>query len=118
MYKIIRTTVRDLRKSQTKAEEVFWQVVRNRKIKDRKIIRQFGIIFSIDGRKRFFIADFYCHECKLIIEIDGAIHENQKEHDEMRTYVLNNLGYKVVRFQNDEVLNDIKGVIKKLKECL
>jgi len=68
----------------------------------------------LDGQIRFFIADFYCHEAKLVIEIDGGIHETQKEYDEMREQIIKLLGYKVIRFSNEVVLMQINSVIKKL----
>ena len=55
---------------------------------------------------------------KLIIEIDGTIHDNQKEYDSLRTYILNNLGYKIIRFRNEDILNDINKVIKELESYL
>jgi len=114
----LKATVRELRKNQTKAEYIFWTYVRNRKIKNRKFIRQFAIIFEFENKKRFFIADFYCHQLKLIIEIDGTIHDNQKEYDSLITYILNNLGYKIIRFRNEDILNDINKVIKELESYL
>jgi len=85
----IKFIVRELRKNETQAEHIFWNFVKNRKIKNRKFTRQFAIIFEFEENKRFFITDFYCHELKLIIEIDGKIHDFQKEYDSLRTYILN-----------------------------
>ena len=110
-----RESARELRKNQTSAEQVFWEYVRNRKFEGRKILRQHPIKFEYYDTKRFFIADFYCAEIKLIIEIDGKIHEKHKEYDNYRTYLLNNLGYKVIRFKNNEVLHKIDFVLNKLK---
>jgi very-short-patch-repair endonuclease len=106
---------RELRKNQTLAESFFWEHVRNRKLEGKKILRQHPVKFDYYDTKRFFVADFYCAEFKLIIEIDGKIHEKQKEYDEYRTYLLNNLGYKVIRFKNNEVLYKIDSVFCKLK---
>jgi very-short-patch-repair endonuclease len=63
-----------------------------------------------------FIADFYCHEKKLVIELDGSVHDNkgQKEADIGRTYELTALGITVIRFGNEEVLNDIESVVKRI----
>ena len=72
---LIIETVRKLRKQSTKAEKIFWEVVRNRKIKGKKFQRQFPIRFEIDGKQRFFITDFCCFENKLVVELDGQIHE-------------------------------------------
>jgi very-short-patch-repair endonuclease len=110
-----RELTRELRKNQTSAEQVFWEYVRNRKFEGKKILRQHPIKFEYYDTKRFFVADFYCAEIKLIIEIDGEIHEKQKEYDEYRTYLLNNLGYNLIRFKNNEVLYKIDSVFRKLK---
>ncbi|MBC8385585.1 MAG: endonuclease domain-containing protein [Candidatus Cloacimonetes bacterium] len=111
-------TARHLRKNSTKAEKLFWEIVRNRQIKNVKFNRQFPIYFEYDGLKRFFIADFYCHEKKLIIEIDGGIHEQQKDYDELRTVIINELGITVIRFNNEIVLNNTDEVILELKDVL
>jgi very-short-patch-repair endonuclease len=62
-----------------------------------------------------FIADFYCHQKKLIIELDGGIHDipEQMVYDEGRTAELEEKGFRFLRFRNDEVLNDIKRVLEK-----
>jgi len=57
---------------------------------------------------------FYCPELGLIVEIDGGIHEQQKGYDELRTEILNTLKYKVVRFRNKDVLENIDGVMNEL----
>lgn len=105
---------RMLRKNQTPAEQVFWEKVRNRKFQGVKFLRQHPIRFHYFGTRRFFVADFYCAQAKLIIEIDGKIHEKQKEYDQYRTYLLNTLGFKVIRFTNDEILNQMNVVLNKL----
>ena len=89
-------TARKLRAKSTRAEEIFWEIVRNRNIKNKKFNRQFPVYFEFEGQKRFFIADFYCHENKLIIEIDGGIHQTQKDYDELRTIIISELGIKVI----------------------
>ena len=118
MQEDIRNVCRRFRKNQTKAEKVFWDVVRNRQIDGYKILRQYPIRYEWNDHIRFFIADFYCHEAKLVIEIDGGIHETQKEYDEMREQIINLLGFKVIICSNDEVLYHIKDVVEKLKNAL
>jgi very-short-patch-repair endonuclease len=61
-----------------------------------------------------FIADFYCHEFKLVIEVDGAYHsqDDPSDYDQGRSYELEELGIKVLRFTNEEVITDINAVIK------
>ncbi|MES2285013.1 MAG: endonuclease domain-containing protein [Bacteroidota bacterium] len=96
----------------TKAEKIVWEVIRNRKIENCKFRR----LHPIDK----FVADFYCHEKKLIVEVDGGYHnkKEQIELDEARTQVVNEYGIKVIRFTNDEVLNDIQSVIEKIVNAL
>ena len=63
-----------------------------------------------------YIPDFVALSHKLIIEVDGEIHKFQKEQDEQRTFELNEKGYKVIRFTNEEVLHDINSVLDKIKK--
>ncbi|MBL7127597.1 MAG: endonuclease domain-containing protein [Ignavibacteria bacterium] len=109
---------RELRRKSTTSEKIFWDAVRNRKVLNRKFNRQFPIHFEYDGIKRFFIADFYCHEKNLIVEIDGGIHEKQKDYDKLRTAIINELGLKVIRFKNELVKNNLDEVIESLKRYL
>jgi len=101
---------RELRQTQTKAEEILWFELRNNKL-GAKFKRQ----NSIGG----YIADFYCQKYKLIIELDGKIHDSNKaqEYDEIRDKFFTFLGYKVLRFKNEEVedKNKIEEVLKKIK---
>src|ERR1700752_5027339 len=89
---------KEFRKELTFAEDRFWQIVRNRKLFNLKIRRQHPI-----GP---FITDFYCHELKLVIEVDGGIHLAQhiKQRDISREYYLRTLGLSVIRFTNEDVL--------------
>jgi very-short-patch-repair endonuclease len=114
----ITTTIRFLRRKATPAERKFWQIVRNRAIGDLRFYRQHPIEFEMDGCKRFFVADFYCKKCKLVVEIDGGIHERQQEYDTCRTFLIEQLGMSVVRFTNDEVSFEIEDVIERLKDRL
>jgi very-short-patch-repair endonuclease len=71
---------RALRKKQTPAEEVVWRRLRNRALR-LKFVRQKPILIDYFGRKRAFVADFYCSECRRIIEIDGRIHSKYADYD-------------------------------------
>jgi len=62
------------------------------------------------------IADFYCAECKLIVEMDGDIHDFQVEEDATRTKQIESFGYQVIRFRNEEVLSNIETVLNKILE--
>ena len=83
-----------------------------------KFYRQHVIAFTYNGEKRFFVADFYCAEKKLIIEIDGGVHEMQVEYDTLRDLVLQELQCRVIRFSNDAVLNRMDSVLERLKQEL
>jgi very-short-patch-repair endonuclease len=63
------------------------------------------------------IADFYCAECKLIVEIDGDIHDFQIDEDASRTRQIESFGYRVIRFRNEEVLSNIETVLSKILEA-
>ena len=63
-----------------------------------------------------FIVDFYCHKAGLVIEVDGDIHDLQKEEDERREKVLSEMGLRVVRFRNEEIARDISAVVGKIGE--
>ncbi len=104
---------RELRKNQTAAEEVIWEIVRNRGFSNLKFSRQFPIEYSTGS---FFIVDFYCHQLKLILEIDGEIHKFQKAYDTGRDNILKEMGFKILRFDNLKVLNKRQEVIEQLKE--
>ena len=101
---------RNLRREQTPSEAVVWEIVRNRRINGRKFLRQHPIWFTYYGKKRFFIADFYCAQLKLVLEIDGKVHERQREYDEFRTFIINQLGIRVVRVTNEVVADTEKFV--------
>ncbi len=81
-----------------------------------RFLRQHPIYFNVGGKERFFIADFYCKELSLVIEIDGGIHEKQKEYDRQREEILKNLkGLRILRFKNKEIVENKLKVINELK---
>ena len=98
---------RDMRKDPTRAEQVLWEALRGYRT-EIKFRRQHLI-----GR---FIADFYAPDRRLVIEIDGDVHlESQRiERDKERTAAFETLGYRVIRFTNDEVLNDTQRVVDRI----
>lgn len=112
---IAKIICRDLRKHAKNSEKVFWENVRNRKILNYKFYRQYPLFFDYFGKETFYIADFYCFEKKLVIEIDGGYHKRQEKYDELRTEIINMLGLKVVRFNNEEIGCNINHVLTKLK---
>jgi very-short-patch-repair endonuclease len=103
---------KELRKNMTPAERVLWQRLRNYKVD--------GFYFRRQHPIKFFIADFYCAKADLIIEIDGGIHNNPDvcEHDVNRTAELERSGITVIRFTNEEVMNDTDNVVAKIKQQL
>ena len=101
---------RALRKKMTKAEKFLWFHLRKRKL--------LGKHFRNQHPLSFYIVDFYCHECGLIIEVDGEIHKFQKADDFERTKTLESFGLKVIRFSNEEVLTNIDYVIEKIIKLL
>ena len=115
---VVKQVCRDLRRNQTKAEKIFWNEIRNRKVLGFKFYRQYPLIFDYTGKKTFFVADFYCHERRLVIELDGQIHDYQKERDKLRTHLINMLGVEVVRYRNEEIENNLDMVLENLMEKL
>ena len=100
-----------LRKNPTKAEDFLWERVKNNSL-GVKFSRQVGI-----GR---FIVDLCCRSRKLIIEVDGEIHENKEAvgYDEAREEILKSVGYKILRFKNAEVFEETEKVLEKIKNHL
>jgi len=96
------------RKVQTEAEKILWHCLRNRKLQGFKFRRQHPIAH--------FIADFFCLESNLVIEIDGSYHDEreQQEYDEGRTFELEEINVKVLRFTNEEVIRDTEFVLKEI----
>jgi len=105
-YHISRQYQIELRKNQTPAEKALWEVVRNKQLGGFKFRRQH--IMDV------FIVDFVCLKAKLIIEVDGKTHDFQKEYDEARTQYFNEFEFQVIRFTNEEVLNNIEKVEEKI----
>lgn len=114
----IKETVRDLRRRQTRAEAVLWEAVRDRQLSGKKFLRQHPVIFELNGRERFLVPDFYCHEAGLVIELDGGVHQKRKERDAIREEALTDLGLRVLRFKNKTILNDLPAVLSKIKSHL
>ena len=110
----IKEVARKLRKNQTNSEKLLWDKIRNRQLSGKKFLRQHPLKFLFEGKERFFIADFYCADLKLVVELDGRIHDNQQEYDKFREILINTMGIKVIRFTNDQIENKINEVLEKL----
>jgi very-short-patch-repair endonuclease len=98
---------RELRRDMTPAEKILWQELRANRL---------GIHFRRQQVIAGFIVDFYCHKAALVVEVDGDIHDLQQEDDTKREKALQDMGLRVVRFRNDEVLKDISVVVGRIKE--
>ena len=98
-----------LRKNMTDSELKLWECLKGKKM--------LGLRFRPQHPIDIFIADFYCHPLKIVIEVDGGIHKtiDQKEYDIGRTAELNDWGIEVFRFTNEEIENNINHVIEKIK---
>ncbi len=99
-----------LRNNQTKTEEKLWQYLKNKYMNNLKFRRQYSF--------GYYIVDFYCKEKKLVIEIDGDSHftEEGKEYDKQRSFYLESLGLKVLRFTNNEIHENFEEVLEKISE--
>jgi len=109
IWEFLKENSRLNRKNQTEAEAVLWKLLRDNQT-GYKIRRQ----HAVDG----YIADFVCLSKGLVIEVDGGYHLITKEEDEVRTKILNNEGFTVVRFTNEEVINNSQKVIQSIKDVL
>ena len=94
---------RRLRRDQTLAEKTFWTIVRNRRLGGFRFLRQ----APIDR----YIADFVCEAAKLIVELDGPVHDEREDYDARRTEALELYGYTVLRLRNEQVLADPGGTM-------
>jgi very-short-patch-repair endonuclease len=105
-----RIFARRLRRAQTDAERKLWSRLRDRQICGAKFRRQHPI-----GK---YIADFCCVESKLIVELDGSQHGPENESDRSRTQAIERLGYRVLRFWDNEVLKDSVAVLEKIMQTI
>jgi very-short-patch-repair endonuclease len=100
---------KELRREMTPAEKILWHELRANKL---------GVHFRRQQIIQGFIVDFYCHKAGLVIEVDGDIHDLQKEEDERREKVLSEMGLKIVRFRNDEIVRGLSAVVGKIREVI
>ena len=111
-FSVQKTLAREFRTKQTLAEELLWQLLRNRQALGFKFRRQhqFGA----------YIVDFYCREADLVIECDGDVHGSNErwQHDQERHAYMISQGLKVLLFSNDRVLNDTANVVEEICRAL
>jgi very-short-patch-repair endonuclease len=98
---------KELRRDMTPAEKLLWEELRANKS---------GVHFRRQQIIAGFIVDFYCHKAGLVVEVDGDIHDLQQEEDTKREMVLMELGLKIARFRNAEILKNSKAVVERITE--
>jgi type I restriction enzyme R subunit len=103
---------RELRKKQTTAEALLWELLRNRQL--------LGFKFRQQHQFGDYVADFYCSEAQLVVECDGSAHDPKEQwhHDQSRDSYMNAQGLHVLRFPNEQILNDTDGVLKEIATYL
>jgi len=100
---------KELRREMTPAEKILWEELRANKL---------GVHFRRQQVIQGFIVDFYCHKAGLVIEVDGDIHDLQQDEDARREKALSEMGLRIVRFRNDEVVMDLSAVVGKIRELI
>jgi very-short-patch-repair endonuclease len=103
-------TARALRKQQTPAEAIFWELVRNRRL--------LGLKFRRQHQLGDYVADFYCHEHRLVIELDGGVHATKRKKDHKRDAWMKAQGFTVLRFHNEELLDDPESVLRAIADVV
>ncbi len=100
----------DMRRNSTDAEKLLWRHLRNRQVDGFKFRRQVWL----DS----FVADFYCAEAKLVVEADGGQHDEGHDADTRRSAILREKGFRIVRFWNNDVTENIEGAIEMVRSAL
>ncbi len=110
--KAIRDVARKLRKTSTRSEQILWQALRNRQLNGLKFLRQHPIGPSI--------IDFYCHEKRLAVEIDGPVHRQVEvtKRDQARQELIEMYGIRFYRCSSQEVEEDLEGVLKGIQQAM
>ena len=106
MQQLMKDHVRELRRNSTSSEKYLWNFLRAKRLKGYKFRRQHFI--------PPFVVDFVCLEKKLVIELDGEQHAEQKHYDEKRTLFLQSKGYSALRFWNSELFGGTEAVLNKI----
>ena len=101
---------KELRRNMTPAEKILWRHLKANRLN--------GLHFRRQQVVHGYFPDFYCHQHELIVELDGGIHEFQKEYDAEREEYLRSLGFRIIRFTNEDVTKNLKSVLERIvKEC-
>ncbi len=104
----LKPLARQMRHAPTDAENALWQLLRNRQVQGAKFRRQHAI--------ERFIVDFICVEAKVVVEVDGAIHDYSPQEDAIRQEFLESLGLLVLRFSNEDVLHHRAQVVDQIDQ--
>jgi very-short-patch-repair endonuclease len=105
----IEEAARRLCRNMTPAEQTLWEALKGRQV--------VGLKFRCQHPVGPFVLDFYCPTRKLVVELDGGIHELQENRDQARTDQLADYGYRVIRFRNEEVFNDLDSVLQRILQA-
>ncbi|HET8626181.1 MAG TPA: endonuclease domain-containing protein [Thermomicrobiales bacterium] len=105
----VAAAAKDLRQRLTPTEQALWRALQRRQVR--------GLKFRCQHPVGPYVLDFYCPACKLAVEVDGDVHDEQEEQDEARTRHLEGYGYRVLRFRNEEVLTNLDVVLEQIAEA-
>ncbi len=106
----LKPLARQMRKKLTLAEALFWQRLRKRQVLGHKFRRQHAI--------ERFIVDFYCRDARLVVEVDGPIHQYTQEEEAIRQTFLESQELEVIRFSNQEIVQHISRIVERVTEAL
>ena len=110
IHPVTTSRARSLRSDMTDVERLLWRAIRSKQVNACRFRRQHPI--------GSYIADFACIERRLVVELDGGQHQDRSAHDEQRTAYLQSQGWQTLRFWNNEVLNNLDGVLSTIVEHL
>jgi very-short-patch-repair endonuclease len=105
----LRERAKELRKNMTPAEKILWEKLRHNRLH--------GLQFRRQQIVNPYIVDFYCHAKALVVEVDGDIHDLQKEYDMERSRHLTTCGFRMLRVSNDDVMQNLMAVVQKIREA-
>jgi len=117
-FKEIKKHAQELRANQTDSEKLLWKELRGRRLSGYKFLRQHPILYKGNLiRFNYFIADFYCYEKKVVIELDGPVHDTKVEYDQYRDSELQNHEIHILHIKNEELRN-MTQTLQKIKQYM
>lgn len=105
----LQQRARELRRNMTPAEKILWETLRHNRLN--------GLQFRRQQIINPYIVDFYCHAKALVIEVDGDIHDLQRDYDQERSGYLEARGFRILRVSNDDVKENLLTVLQKITEA-